>query len=142
MLKAGDLDLYHPARTSRESSRPVADLFLILLACLIPLDVGIRRIQLDWAAIRDFRFRRKTESSGETMGALLQRKQQVQTTLQTERAERPAPVILPSRPAQKPPPISSPQPPAKPAESASPDDPQSTTERLLARKRQRQDDGK
>ena len=142
VLKAGDLDLYHPARTSRESSRPVADLFLILLACLIPLDVGIRRIQLDWTVIRDFLFRRKTESSGETMGALLQRKQQVQTTLQTERAERPAPVILPPRPAQKPPPISSPQPPAKSAETASPDDPQSTTERLLARKRKRQDDRK
>ena len=139
VLKATDFDLYHPARTSRESSRPVADLFLILLACLIPLDVGIRRIQLDWTVIRDFLFRRKTAPSGETMGALLQRKQQVQTTLQTERAERPAPVILPSRPAQKPAP---PPTPEKPTEPTSPDDPQSTTERLLARKRKRQDDEK
>ncbi len=139
VLKAGDLDLYHPARTSRESSRPVADLFLILLACLIPLDVGIRRIQLDWTVIRDFLFRRKTATSGETMGALLQRKQQVQTTLQTERAERPAPVIVPTRPTQKPAP---PPTPTKPAEPAPPADPQSTTERLLARKRKRQDDEK
>lgn len=139
VLKLTDLDIFHPARTSRESSRPVADLFLLLLACLIPLDVGIRRIQLDWTAIRDFLFRRKAADSGATMGALLQRKQQVQTALQTERAERPAPVNLPPRPAQKPSPISSPQTPAEPA---APDDPQSTTERLLARKRKRQDDGK
>ncbi len=137
VLKAGDLDLYHPARTSRESSRPVADLFLILLACLIPLDVGIRRIQLDWTVIRDFLFRRKAATSGETMGALLQRKQQVQTTLQTERSERPAPVILPPRPVQK---AAPPPSPAKPAEPSPPDDQQSTTERLLARKRKRQDD--
>ena len=142
VLKAGDLDLFHPARTSRESSRPVADLFLILLACLIPLDVGIRRIQLDWTVLRDFILRRKTATSGETMGALLQRKQQVQTTLQTERAERPSPVIVPTRAAPK---TAAPPPPAKPAEPtapAAPDDPQSTTERLLARKRKRQDDGK
>ena len=99
----------------------------------------MRRVQLDWTVIRDFLFRRKTATSGETMGALLQRKQQVQTTLLTERAERPAPFIIPPRPAQKsaPPPI-----PTKPAEPASADDPQSTTERLLARKRKRQDDDK
>jgi hypothetical protein len=145
VLKAADVDIYHPARTSRESTRPVADLFLIVLACLIPLDVGIRRIQIDWAVIRDFLFRRKTATSGETMGALLQRKKQVKSTLDAERAERPPPVILPQRPVSRPPASSSPPPtapakPVAPAEPPKPDDPQTTTERLLARKRKRQDD--
>jgi uncharacterized membrane protein len=135
VLTANDATLFHPARQVRESSKPVFDWFLIALVCLIPLDVGLRRIQMDWATIRDFFFRRKTASSGETMGALLQRKQQVKSTLDAERAERPAPVILPQRSVAKPAP---PAPAASTPEPIKTDDPQSTTERLLARKRKRE----
>jgi uncharacterized membrane protein/Mg-chelatase subunit ChlD len=137
VLSSGDVDLFHPERSSRESTRPVFDWFLILLACLLPLDVAVRRIQLDWSAIRDTLLRRKSESSGETMGALLERKQRVKATLETQREERP--MHRPAAPTTVPPPKSAPPPPAKPA--ASPEaEPQSTTERLLARKRKREDD--
>ncbi len=138
VLSPSDIDLFHPPRSTRESSRPVFDWFLIALACLIPLDVGLRRVQLDWQVIKGwFGFGRKAGST-ETMGALLQRKKEVQAA--TMPAERPKPVILPAkaggvtRPAD---PDSKPQP--KPDEPAAADDQQSTTERLLARKRKRQD---
>ena len=42
VLSPSDIDLFHPSRSTRESSRPVFDWFLIALACLIPLDVGLR----------------------------------------------------------------------------------------------------
>ena len=130
VLKSGDLDLYHPQRTPRESTRPVIDWFLILLACLVPLDVAVRRVQLDWALLRDTLLRRKQESSGETMGALLQRKEKVQAALTTPREDRPR---TPFGPPPKPEP-----PPTSDQRSEPPS--QSTTERLLARKRKRQDD--
>ena len=134
VLSASDLDLYHPARTPRESTRPVFDWFLLLLACLIPLDVAVRRIQLDWTVIRDTLLRRKEQSSGETMGALLQRKEKVQATLTTPRDKHPPPPSAPITP----PPKSEPAPPPKlPAPES---DAQSTTERLLARKRKRDDE--
>lgn len=138
ILSPADLDLFHPARSTRESSKPIFDWFLIVLACLIPLDVALRRVQLDWLVIRGwFGFGKKGESTA-TMGALLERKKQVATT--TTPAERPKPVILPTQttPAPKPA-VPAPQ---KPPEPASTETPQSTTERLLARKRKRQEDDK
>jgi hypothetical protein len=39
----GDVDVFHPQRVTRESTRPVFDWFLLAICCLIPLDVGIRR---------------------------------------------------------------------------------------------------
>jgi Ca-activated chloride channel homolog len=137
MLTRADLDLFHPPRGPRESTRPVFDWFLIALACLIPIDVGLRRVQLDWQVIKGwFGFGRKGESTV-TMGALLERKKQVQTT--TTQVERPRPIILPAdapRPAA-PPPKAAPKPP-QPPPAADESLPQSTTERLLARKKKRQ----
>ncbi len=135
VLTANDLDLFHPERTTRESTRPVFDWFLILLACLIPLDVAVRRIQLDWPAIRDTFLRRKQDESGKTMGALLQRKAKVKATLETQREV--SPPVAPSAPSAPPKPAA--PPPVKPSDP-SPAEPQSTTERLLARKRKRTDD--
>jgi uncharacterized membrane protein len=141
MLSPTDLDIFHPPRSARESSRPIFDWFLIALACLIPIDVGLRRVQLDWQVIKGwFGFGRKAGST-ETMGALLQRKMEAQAAITP--AERANPVILKSASTTAPPPatpVSKPQP--KPDEPASTDEPQSTTERLLARKRKRQDGGK
>ena len=137
VLSPGDLDLFHPPRSVRESSRPVFDWFLIALACLIPLDVGLRRVQLDWLVIKGWFGFGKKSGSTETMGALLQRKKEVQAAIMP--AERPKPVILPTKPtgAQ---PAAAPKPQPKPAEPPSTDEPQSTTERLLARKKKRQQD--
>jgi Ca-activated chloride channel homolog len=140
VLAPEDLDIFHPARSARESSKPVFDWFLIALACLIPLDVGLRRVQLDWSVIKSwFGFGRRKESTA-TMGALLERKKQVAAT--TTPAERPKPVLLPVRESPEPPPAA---PPAQNprAEPPSPGEaPVSTTERLLARKRKRDDENK
>ena len=139
VLTAGDTDLYHPPRTVRESTRAVFDWFLLALAILVPLDVGVRRIQLDWSVITGWFRRRDDTTSTETLGALLQRKAQVKETLEAPRGERPPPVVMPVK-SKTPPAIPRPQaPPAKP--DADPTDAaQSTTERLLARKRKRQEE--
>ena len=144
VLSPGDLDLFHPSRSVRESSRPVFDWFLIALACLIPLDVGLRRVQLDWLAIAGWFGFGKKSGSTETMGALLQRKKEAQAAATP--AERPKPISIPTKPATiapsasaTPPAATPPQPQPKAEEPAPADDQQSTTERLLARKRKRQD---
>lgn len=139
VLTPADLDLYHAARGPRESSKPVFDWFLIALAILIPIDVGLRRVQLDWQVIKGwFGFGVRKESTA-TMGALLERKKQIQTT--TTPPERPRPVILPQGEGTTPTVPPAPKPAAKAAEPppASTEAPQTTTERLLARKRKRKD---
>jgi Ca-activated chloride channel homolog len=139
LLTGAETDLFHPPRTARESSRPVFDWFLIALALLLPLDVAVRRVQLDWTVILAWFGRGPmSKTSTETMGALLQRKQKVKETMDAPRTEAPPPLILPK--------TLHPQPraePAKPSTEAPPPaadtTPQSTTERLLARKRKRQE---
>jgi uncharacterized membrane protein/Mg-chelatase subunit ChlD len=141
LLTADEVDVFQPQRVTRESSRPVFDWFLLALCILVPLDVGIRRVQLDWEAIAGWFRPRKAESSGETMGALLQRKQQVKEQIDEQRAERPPP-ISPAKTTRPPapPPRTAKSPPAQAAEPppAADSAAQSTTERLLARKRKRQ----
>lgn len=64
-------------RQPRSSTRPVFDWLLISLAILLPIDVAIRRVHLDWPLLRDVLFRRKasnTESA--TLSSLLVTKQQ------------------------------------------------------------------
>jgi hypothetical protein len=147
ILSSTDLDIFHAQRQPKESSRPIFDWFLILLACLLPLDVAVRRVQLDWMVIRGwFSFGKKSQESTETMGALLGRKKRVQATLD-QPAEPRAP--LPVRPAHRPmsavPPKTAPTAPTQeagpqPPAADKPEDQQSTTERLLARKRKRDQD--
>jgi hypothetical protein len=138
VLAPSDIDLFHPPRSTRESSRPVFDWFLLALACLIPLDVGLRRVQLDWQVIRSwFGFGQKAGTTG-TMGALLQRKKDAQAA--STPTERTRPVAITSQPPGAPTPAATtPQPQPKPDEPPAADQQQSTTERLLARKRKRQD---
>lgn len=131
VLTADDIDLFHPPREVRESSRPVFDWFLLVLACLVPIDVAVRRVQLDWAAIAAWFRRGEKRESTATMGALLERKKLAHAAPPPP-VERPRPIVLPPRPAA---------PPAAPVEAPAPDTaepPQSTTGRLLARKRLRQ----
>jgi uncharacterized membrane protein len=139
VLAPSDLDLFHPPRSTRESSRPVFDWFLVALACLVPLDVGLRRVQLDWLVIAGWFGFGKKAGSTETMGALLQRKKQVQATITP--AERLKPVVLPAKPPApaEPPHTAALKLQPKPDESPASEEQQSTTERLLARKRKRQD---
>ncbi|OGV75032.1 MAG: hypothetical protein A3K19_14795 [Lentisphaerae bacterium RIFOXYB12_FULL_65_16] len=143
-------DMFPKERHPRSSSRSVLAWFLVLLACLVPLDVGVRRVQLDWQVIRGWLgFRSRQAESGQTLSALLQRKKAIEfpTAPETERrlaaraAERRAESVSPGpRPIGAPP--AAPTAPAqeKPDGRAAP--PQTTTERLLARKKKWSDEKK
>lgn len=136
-------------REPKRSTRAVFDWFLMALACMIPLDVAIRRVQIDFTWIKRMFSRQKAESSG-TMGALLQKAESVRETMkgQTDTAK--------SRPTERPfqPRTTMPRPMTKPTGKSAADSetkPQSTTpepstddggttSRLLAMKRKRDDD--
>ena len=128
-------DLFAIPREPKETSKSIVELLLVLLACLIPLDVGVRRVQLDWSVVRGWLGAgRKTEST-ETLGALLRLKEKVRETTGAGRAA--APVISSSASTRPGPPS---QPAGKPVATEAtpePETPASTTERLLAMKRKR-----
>jgi uncharacterized membrane protein len=129
-------DLFGVPLETRQTSRPILEWLLILLACLIPLDVGVRRVQLDWSVIRGWFGAGKKVESTEQLGALLQLKKRVRESTQTKGVPRPAISPPSARPAPQPQKIVV-------AESApEPDSPASTTERLLAMKRKRQQENK
>lgn len=136
-------ELYN-RREPKQSSQPVFDYFLLALALLIPLDVAIRRVQLDWQVIRQWLgFGRKAETT-QTMGALLARKQEVSSQLKSreERPLRPSSVPLPTRPSAKPATTRTNAPsPEKTAPGGTPQTPETTTSRLLDAKRRRQREG-
>jgi uncharacterized membrane protein len=125
-------------RVPRTGSTPLTDIFLIVLACLVPLDVAVRRVQLDLNMIRGwFGLDARKAPSGETLSALLRRKGEVEFITGGGKEEiRPAAAAGPSRkietelrPAEK----------VQPAETAAEAQARrlSTTERLLAMKRKR-----
>jgi hypothetical protein len=83
-------DIYETNRQPKRSSRPIFDWFLVALAILVPLDVAVRRVQLDWFVIqRWLGLGRHAGPSTETMGALLERKQAVDLQIEARRAETP-----------------------------------------------------
>jgi len=137
-----DDDVFHTERKTKRSTKPVFDWFLVALACLVPLDVAVRRIQIDWKAIAAMFTFHRTGPATATTGALLQRKQEVQTALQSRKEERPlAPST--SKPAKPRPPHPEPPRPTAPPKPAAPlagtEDAMSTTERLLKLKKQREE---
>lgn len=83
-------ELFSADRKVRRTSRPIFDWFLIALGCLIPIDVALRRVQLDFSSLRSL-FIRKPQASTATLGTLLQRKQQVGAVLDSARADGPRP---------------------------------------------------
>lgn len=150
-------EIIYGRRAPKMSSNPIFDWFLIALAILVPLDVGIRRIQLDWYAIKSwFNFGKDDKNSTATMGALLQRKQDVteemdsrkgpsdqqnqQSTIaklqeQRQQATRPPET---GKTETKPPDKKSKEPPVSPAGGSEGN--QTTTGRLLDLKRRRNSD--
>ena len=140
-------DIYRHGRAPKRSSKPIFDWLLIALAILVPLDVALRRIQIDLASIKSaLGFGRRLAPTA-TMGALLQAKQTASAAIKTRREERPLPSsmagstptrstttstassnVVRQQPAEEPPP-----PPSSTAAT-------STTERLLALKRKRDED--
>lgn len=137
-------DIYRHGRAPKRSSKPIFDWFLVALAILIPIDVALRRIQIDFAAIKSaLGFGRRVAPTA-TMGALLQAKQSATAAIQARKAERPLPpqstgtiptrststasTVVKQKPADTPPPAAD----SGPAIS--------TTERLLALKRKRDEE--
>jgi uncharacterized membrane protein len=119
----------------RETTRPILDWFLILLACLLPLDVAVRRIQLDWYVIRSWLTWKRRAEADATLGALLKRKGQIEFTPGEKKvAGKTVPIVLPGAraPARGAPPKETPT-ELKPADT--PSQPATTTERLLEMKR-------
>ena len=60
-------------REPKRTTRPIFDWLLACLACLLPLDVAMRRVQLDWGTIRDFFRPSRRAESLRTTEALLTR---------------------------------------------------------------------
>ena len=127
-------------REPKLSSKPVFDWFLIALACLLPLDVAVRRVQLDWsviASVLGFGGRKETTK---TMGALLDRKKKVGEHLKSQKEMRPhqptgskSPVFVSDakRTAEKP------KPKEKRTSQSQASQESTTTSRLLEMKRKR-----
>lgn len=139
-------EIFKTNRKPKRSSNPIFDWILIAIACLVPLDVGVRRVQLDWYLIRDWLgFGKPRSESTQTMGALLERKQAVDTQIAARKAESPLPVQVAKPQAARPAnvaakaPIAPAQQQQKPA-SAPEEEAKTTTERLLKLKRKRQQD--
>jgi len=135
-------------RKPKRSSRPIFDWYLMGLACLLPLDVAIRRVQLDFTGlVRLFR-RQKKESTG-TMGALLQRTGEVRSSLNSQRDPNAAgsrTESAVSRPMVARPPAQKSTTPVQPETKAAPPPPPTsddggTTSRLLAMKKKREQEG-
>ena len=129
----------------RLSSQPFFDTLLLILACLIPLDVAIRRVQIDWIMIKEMLGREKAQTSTQTMGALLDRKKSIRTAEEEKKPEKPVytPPVAERKPgsvlkAAKAPETKS----DKKADSAMPEEGGSTTSRLLAMKKKRDQNNK
>ena len=124
--------LFTEDREPKRSSRPIFDWLLIALACGVPLDVAVRRVQLDRSVVRGWFRREKLGTSGKnepTLGALLERKKGVAPPARRD-------PVRSAKPANrgKPTPARVPEAPAKPrAGAAGP----RTTSALLDMKKKR-----
>ncbi len=138
-------------RKPKRSSQPIFEWYLMVLACLLPLDVAVRRVQIDLSQIRKW-FRRDRKESTATMGSLLQRTSELRSQLNNQRdpdASRSRSEMPPERPMQPRPPMPrptsgpSPQPqnnqPAPQTPDAPPPSDGGTTSRLLAMKKKREE---
>jgi len=135
-------EIYLSDRHPKRSSRPIFDWFLVALACLLPLDVAFRRIQIDrnsFAALLGLKSR-KGESTA-TMGTLLSRKQTLKKSFEAQRQPIPTSLRTPSISSPSTSAAPPPKPGAKPPEAKPPAD-ESTTGRLLELKRKRQQEDK
>ncbi|MCX5662731.1 MAG: VWA domain-containing protein [Planctomycetota bacterium] len=137
-------ELYDVKRAVKQSSKPLLDWFLLALAILLPLDVGLRRVQIDWQVVRNWMgMGRVAQPSQGTFDALRQRKESVTSVLKGKRGPVPPPIIRPDDDMPLAPrgdaPKTGPQTPggAGPATPEKPGADGSTTGRLLAMKKKR-----
>ena len=129
-------EIFKVDRTPRLSSRSIIDLLLILLACLIPLDVAFRRVQLDWITVKSWFGFGRAESS-ETLSTLLAMKERLSSG-DAEDVERQAPQVVtkdgPRRAGTQPTTATS----EAPKTESAPKPADTTTSRLLEAKRRAQ----
>lgn len=138
-------DIFIKPTEIRFSSQPFFNTLLLILACLIPLDVAIRRVQIDFAMVKEIFASKKTKESTATMGALLDRKKSLRTN-EEKKSDKPvySNTAVSSKPTTpKKPSVSSST--AKPKTelkdgSPKPDEGSSTTSRLLAMKKRKDKD--
>ena len=133
-------------REPKTSKARIFDWFLMVLACMIPMDVAVRRVQVDFSWLRTLFRREEQKESGATMGALLEKSQAVRTAMETTQKEtvsRPAAtqpkrrVVLPTKPAES----KAQEPEPRTTDAEPPSEPDgSTTSRLLQMKRKREEE--
>jgi uncharacterized membrane protein len=129
-------------RLPKSSSRPIFDWLLISLAILLPIDVAVRRVHLDWSLIRGLLFRGdEGENETTTLGSLLATKQETDAQIESSRSELPIPqkplttsLHVGTQPAQS-------KSKKSPQENDTTEGQSTTLSKLLAIKRQQQEDG-
>ena len=136
-------EMFDKNRRVSKSDKPVPDWFLFALACLVPLDVGFRRVQIDLHLVRSWLGLTRTHKpSDETFSQLLRTKRSVSTRLSQTRGELPPQGedlveqrrrAMEKEAAGQQPVVAKPQAAAEPTES--------TTARLLARRKTIQHEG-
>lgn len=131
-------DIFGVDRRERLTTRSIAEWFLWVLACLVPLDVAMRRVQLDWRLVAEWFGARRAKASTPTLGALLERKRDVDTSLAAGKGAGLKPLLTRRHRAA----AEAPPQPEKPSPETAPEreEPQTTTGRLLARKRKWKDE--
>lgn len=123
----------------RYATNPIFDWFLVALACLLPLDVAARRVQIDWGLIfARLRGKSRGQASTQTMSALLHRKRELKLAHREEDEHAPARRLrresrgaAPKADTRK---TGTAQTPQAPQPDVDPES-MSTTERLLAMKK-------
>jgi hypothetical protein len=77
-------DIFPKDRKERFTSKPSFDWLLIALCCLLPLDVAVRRVQVDWQFVRDVLGPHKTITPNQdTFDTLLKAKKSAKEKMQT-----------------------------------------------------------
>lgn len=138
-------------RKPKRSSSRVFDWFLMALACMIPMDVAIRRVQVDFGWVRRLFTKSEKKESTATMGALLEKSQAVRDAMAGKSTAAPPPASSIPRPpvrpvAPRPTPTraqddKTKHPPPQPETGdVTPTDDGGTTSRLLAMKRKREEE--
>ena len=97
--------LYGGDRETKKSSQPFVEWLLVLLACLFVMDVGLRRVQIDFDIIRSwFATRREDAKEEETFTALLKRRRSVKDEIAETHGGAPTeePTWMAEQPGEKP----------------------------------------
>lgn len=151
-LLAGDsaADDVFGDRQPKSSTRPIFDWLLISLAILLPIDVAVRRVHIDWFFLQSIFLRDKRDSQPTTLGSLLATKQETEAQFESSRsatrmpediaATTPVPSTSPASERSMPTAANS-KSTRPPAADTTADAQRTTLSKLLAIKRQQEEDG-